>query len=215
MSGKNLSNVNPKTPENKPNRLWQQQIIEALLFSSDQPITTAELAKNSNLTLARIREIIKDLNMLYQKNGHCFFIHHKTATLSGNNNKNVALIKNDTPNPAEESWQMRTLPELGSWLKNSHSAKLMAISPKAMETLTIIAYRQPITKTKIDKIRNADSGYIISILLKKNLIKMRRLNKVAGRPLSYHTTDLFLSMFGFESLNDLPNTKELDSIIEV
>jgi segregation and condensation protein B len=83
------------------------------------------------------------------------------------------------------------------------------LSRSALETLAIVAYRQPIIRPEIDQIRGVDSGWVLRTLLEKDLIKIMGRRDIPGRPIVYGTTQVFLELFGLNTLSDLPNLKEI------
>ena len=90
----------------------------------------------------------------------------------------------------------------------------MAISKAFIETIAIIAYRQPISRSEIEFIRGVDSSGVLKTLLMKNLIKISGRSNTPGRPLLYKTTQQFLEYFGLNSLNDMPKMKEIEQLLD-
>lgn len=108
--------------------------------------------------------------------------------------------------------QIRTKSDLAGYIQKLKSGRPRRLSPAALETLAIVAYRQPVVKSDIDKIRGVDVTPTIKTLLDRNLIKIIGHQATVGQPALYATTDEFLKVFGINSLEDLPSLKELDEI---
>lgn len=111
-------------------------------------------------------------------------------------------------------FQFRTRPELSAWVKKLKGAKPASLSPAALETLAIVAYRQPIVKAEIESIRGVDVGAPLKGLLEKKLIRIVGRKDVPGKPIIYGTTKKFLEVFNLKELTDLPTMRELKEITE-
>jgi segregation and condensation protein B len=109
-------------------------------------------------------------------------------------------------------FQFRTRPELSTWVKKLKSAKPHSLSPQAMETLAIVAYKQPIVKSEIESIRGVDVGGPLKNLLDKKLVRIVGRKDVPGKPIIYGTTKKFLEVFNLKDLLDLPNLRELKEL---
>ena len=109
-------------------------------------------------------------------------------------------------------FQFRTRPELSPWIKKLKSTKPHSLSPQAMETLAIVAYKQPIVKSEIESIRGVDVGGPLKSLLDKKLIRIVGRKDVPGKPIIYGTTRKFLEVFNLKDLLDLPNLRELKEL---
>jgi segregation and condensation protein B len=164
------------------------QIIEAILFSSQYALTPKQIAKSLGIKkTGEIREAIKELNIFYQTHNRSFFI-QKVA----------------------DGFQLRSDPKFKKWIKRGQIVKTIQLSPSVLETLSIVAYNQPVTRSEIEEIRTVDSTYSLRSLLDKSLIKIAGKKEIPGRPLLYKTTNYFLELFGFEALNDLPRPEDFD-----
>jgi segregation and condensation protein B len=106
-------------------------------------------------------------------------------------------------------YQFRTKPRWAEWIARLKKVKAVKFSQAALETLAIIAYRQPIIRSQIEQIRGVDSGWILRTLMEKGLIKMTGRKELPGRPIVYGTTQTFLELFGLSKLSDLPTIKEI------
>ncbi|HPQ67645.1 MAG TPA: SMC-Scp complex subunit ScpB [bacterium] len=111
-----------------------------------------------------------------------------------------------------EGYQMRTPPENQEWVKMLVQYKPVRLSKAALETLAIIAYRQPVTKTEVEKIRGVDCSSGIAKLMELNLLKILGRQEIPGRPFIYGTTPEFLEVFNLSSLEDLPSLKEIEEL---
>lgn len=165
----------------------EKSIIEALLFVSNNPISRDELKEVlKDITNEKIEELVNELNEEYLKNERSFHIEE----IAG-------------------GWQMRTLPQFSKWIKElldvQHRERLSA---PALETLAIIAYKQPIAKAEIEGIRGVNADYILHALLDRGLIRIVGRKDVIGRPFLYGTADQFLEHFGLSNLKDLPGVSE-------
>ncbi len=111
--------------------------------------------------------------------------------------------------PVADGWQLRTEARLAVWVAAIRGGKPVRLSRPALETLAIVAFRQPVTKGAVDDIRGVDSGGVLRMLLDRGLVKMLGRSEDPGRPLTYGTTPAFLELFGMRSLADLPTLKDL------
>jgi segregation and condensation protein B len=105
--------------------------------------------------------------------------------------------------------QYRTKPHLAGHINRLKKAKPVKFSPSVMETLAIVAYRQPVIRPEIERIRGVDCGWTLRVLMEKGLVKMMGRKDLPGRPMIYGTTQTFLELFGLNSLTDLPTLKEI------
>ena len=108
----------------------------------------------------------------------------------------------------------KTKPEYFDVISGSLKVKPLKFTGPQLETLSIIAYKQPITKNEIDAIRGFDSGSTIKFLLEKNLVRVAGRKEIVGRPLIYKTTDYFIEVFNLKNLNDLPSIKEMEDVVK-
>jgi segregation and condensation protein B len=107
-------------------------------------------------------------------------------------------------------YQFRTKPQWAQWVNRLKKTKPVKLSQSALETLAIIAYRQPVIRPTIEMIRGVDSGWVIRSLLEKGLIRIVGRKEIPGRPLIYGTTKTFLELFNLNALSDLPTLKEVE-----
>ncbi len=109
-------------------------------------------------------------------------------------------------------YQFRTRPEYAEWVKKLKKIKPFSLSQPSLETLAIVAYKQPILRTEIEKIRGVDSGGVLRTLLERKLIKILGKKDVPGKPLVYGTSKRFLEMFSLKDLSSLPTLKDLSGL---
>ncbi len=169
-----------------------KNIVESLLFAYAEPISLKELnlALNNNYSSEEIECVINSLINEYRQN-----------------KRGIQIIK------LENKYQMCTNKEYSSYIKNLLEPKRKkTLSQATLETLVIIAYKQPITKIEIENIRGVKCDKTIQTLLENNIIKEAgRLNKI-GKPIIYKTTDEFLRILGIESLKELPSMSNYEKI---
>lgn len=175
-----------KVSASRPDDLMR--IVEALLFSSREPLSVERLVKVlGRVGKARVREAIEQINREYEEADRPF-----------------RLIE------AAGGYQVMTNPEFAPWLARLISSKgEERLTRSALETLAIIAYKQPITRAEIEAIRGVHAGQALKVLLEKNLVKIAGRAEILGRPMLYATTRLFLDHFGLKSVKDLPKRSEL------
>jgi segregation and condensation protein B len=111
--------------------------------------------------------------------------------------------------PVGEGWQLRTEPRLATWVAAIRGGKPFKLSKPALEALTVVAFRQPVTKGAVDDLRGVDSGGVLRSLMDRGLVRLLGRSDEPGRPLTYGTTQAFLELFGMRSLADLPTLKDL------
>jgi segregation and condensation protein B len=158
-------------------------LMEALLLSTHSPLTAGRIAELMDLpTTKPIRKGIKALNESYEQTGRCF----RVEQVAG-------------------GFQLLTLPEYGEALQRLHQKEIDAkLTKAAIETLAIIAYKQPILRAEVEAIRGVACGETIRSLMEKHLVKIAGRAEEPGRPILYGTTKRFLELFGLNSLKDLP-----------
>ena len=166
----------------------QKGIIEALIFASSDPISLNQLVKLSNLTKNSVEDIISELNDDYLDTRRSFRI------------ENIA-----------GGYRMFTLPEFHSFINQAGIVeRTQKLSQAALESLAVIAYKQPITRAEIERIRGVDCGGVLKNLMSKNLILLDGRSSAPGKPLLYRTSDYFLEYFGLPSLDHLPPLSEIE-----
>jgi len=164
-----------------------KRILEAVLFSSSRPISSSQLAEVSGAANGRdVRKALKELQQEYEAEERSFAIEE----LAG-------------------GFQVLTRPEYDSYIARLHSRQQDdTLSKAALETLAIVAYRQPITRAEVEDIRGVGAGHILRSLVEKRLLKVAGKSDELGRALLYGTTKQFLQVFGLRSLSELPKRSE-------
>ena len=179
-----------------------REVIEALLFSAVKPLSIRELRdaladagqsdELSSNEFAKIKEAevaaaLEELKIEYLQSARGFQLAEKA-----------------------QGWQLVSNPECARWVSRLFPASKPArLSPPALETLAIVAYRQPVTRADIEAIRGVSVEGVLQSLLERGLVKISGRAEVPGRPLLYETTDFFFEHFGLRSLDELPNAHEL------
>lgn len=167
-------------------------ILEAVIFASDSP-----------LSVDRMREILPDvekseITRLLQE-----LVHEYETKRGGFLLQEVA-----------GGFQFRTRADLSYWIGKLMKGKAAQLSHAAMETLAIVAYKQPVVKSEIDRIRGVDGGSSLKGLLEKKLVRIMGRKDVPGKPMMYGTTKKFLEVFNLKDLAELPTLKELKDLHE-
>jgi len=163
-------------------------ILESLFFVSDSPIrleTLVEILPESNKEA--ILEGIRQIQAEYE-----------------NPSKGIELTE------IAGGYQFRTKPDWAEWVSRLKKVRAIKLSQAALETLAIVAYRQPVIRPAVEEIRGVDSGSVLHTLMEKGLIKMMGRKDLPGRPIVYGTTKAFLELFGLNTLSDLPALKEIE-----
>lgn len=175
-------------------------IIEALIFASDDPIPADEIIKaikeidgdDISINIADVDNCANELNEKYKTEESSF-----------------QILK------IAEGFVFGTKPEYAKYVGYLSTEKSKRrLSQAALETLAIIAYKQPITKPEIETIRGVNSDYILNTLLEKNLVTIKGRAESMGRPLLYGTTVEFLKYFGLNKITDLPKPREIEEIVK-
>lgn len=180
-----------------------KQILEALLISSQKPLSPGELREalsaaaqeESELTSAFKRTKEPEITLALE----ALAIEHEAA------DRSFRLVC------VAGSWQFVTRSEYAPWLRAlvGHKPRAPRLSQPALETLAIVAYRQPLTRAEIEQVRGVSVDGVMQTLLERGLIEATGRAEVVGRPMNYGTTPLFLEYFGLRSLDDLPAADEL------
>ena len=173
-------------------------VAEALVFAADRPVASREIASvysdvtgNDAPSDGDVLEAVTSLNEVYEASGRVFRIERWAA---GFRMATISLVA----------------PYLKSFFNKERTRKL---SHSLMETLAIVAYRQPVTKPEVDFVRGVDSGYALGKLMERGVIDVVGRSDSLGRPLIYGTTGSFLEQFGLGDIDDLPNLREVEEIL--
>ena len=177
------------------------RVIEALLFGAQKPLSIREItaairsaeddefASNefTRVKEAEVAAALEQLKIEYIEQGRAFQLTEKA-----------------------EGWQLATDPSFAKWLRQLFPApKPARLSAPALETLAIIAYRQPITRADVEAVRGVNIDGVLQTLMERGLVKIAGRAEIPGRPLLYETTQFFLDHFGLRNLDELPNVEEL------
>jgi len=174
------------------NNKESDKIIESLLFASSEPLSQTLLSQIFDNPIPLIKETVERLNQFYLKYEKPYHI----DKIAG-------------------GYQLVTKPEFEIWIRRLlGKSNRLILSAAALDTLAIIAYKQPIGRYNIEAIRGVDSSGVIKTLLSRNLIMIKGRGDGPGRPLLYSTTKFFLEKFGLDRLSDMPKLKEVSEIIE-
>jgi segregation and condensation protein B len=162
-------------------------LLEALVFASDTPIKANELAKLASAPLKLVKELLGELKQDFSVRGV-----HLDEVAGG--------------------WVFRTSAQYAPFIRDLTKQKPVRLTRAQVETLAIIAYRQPITRPEVDDVRGVDSGPVLKLLLERDLVRILGKRDEPGRPLIYGTTNTFLEFFGLKSLKDLPTLREFTEL---
>jgi len=162
--------------------------VEAVLFSADRPLAPRRISDIAALDGVRtVRQAVAELNGRYERDGRSFRI----VEIAG-------------------GYQMQTLPEFAELVARLHTSRSEArLSQAALETLAIVAYRQPVLRADVEAIRGVACGEVLRKLMEKNLVRIAGRAEEIGRPMLYGTTNHFLEVFGLAGLKDLPDAEAL------
>ncbi|MBI5560443.1 MAG: SMC-Scp complex subunit ScpB [Deltaproteobacteria bacterium] len=167
-------------------------LIEALIFTSEGPLTFDRLAGVlEGEKREEIREVLKELIEDYNGGKRGFYIEEVAG-----------------------GYQLRTRPELSPWLKRLFKIGMQKMSKASLETLAVIAYKQPVTRAELEGIRGVDSAGVLSTLLERRLVRIAGRKDEPGRPIVYGTTKEFLETFNLKDLASLPTLKEIETLKE-
>jgi segregation and condensation protein B len=165
-------------------------IIEALLFASDKPLAIKEIhGVLPDVKSVEIAGALRVLKYEYEAMGRSFALHEVGG-----------------------GFQFRSRPEYGAYILKMLQASPARLSRATMETLAIIAYKQPVLRQEIERLRGVDVGGILKTLLEKGLVKIMGRKNLPGRPLVYGTTRKFLEVFDLKDIESLPKVKELKAL---
>ncbi len=169
----------------------QRKIVEALIVASEEPVSALKLADIvPACSAAQVRDLVKELNVDYEAQGSAFEIWEVAG-----------------------GYQMRTRPVYSGYIQQLQKLRPMRLSKPALETLAIVAYRQPVTRAEIEHVRGVDAGAGVRTLVERKLVRIAGHRETPGRPMLYATTKRFLELFGFSSLKDMPTLRDLQELI--
>ena len=167
-----------------------KNILESLLFVAQDPLSIDRLKKILESVDGRtLRQILNELAAEYDARNSGFYLREVAG-----------------------GFQLRSRPEYNPWIKRLIQPNAPRLSKPALETLAIVAYKQPIIRSDVEHIRGVDCGGILRMLLERNLVRVLGRKEIPGRPLIYGTTKLFLEVFDLKDLKDLPSPKEIEAL---
>jgi segregation and condensation protein B len=165
----------------------QRRIAEALILGSPEPVSAQRLAEIvPGVRAAQVPDLVGEINAEYAEQRRAFEVVE-----------------------AAGGFQLRTLAEFGPYLQQTLSSRPLRLSQAALETLAVVAYRQPVTRAEVEHVRGVDVGAVLRSLLERRLVRIAGHREVPGRPLLYATTRRFLEVFGLPRLEDLPTLRDL------
>ena len=168
-----------------------RRIIEALILASPEPISPQRIAVVlGSIKPGDIKKHVGALNELYQQEDHAFEIWEVAG-----------------------GYQFRTRPDYAAYVQQLHEQRPARLSRAALETIAVIAYRQPLTRAEVEHIRGVDAGAVLRNLIERKLVRIAGHKEVPGRPMLYATTRRFLEVFGLKSLDDLPTLREVEDLV--
>jgi segregation and condensation protein B len=166
-------------------------IVETLLFLAERPLTVEELRQASGVEAERLEKALDKLTGHYRE-GPCGIVLHEVAG----------------------GWQLRSSPDNSAFARRFLKVKPQRLTRAALETLAIIAYRQPVTRPEVEEIRAVDCGAVVKALLDRKLIKILGKKEEPGRPILYGTSREFLEFFALKDLASLPTLREFHELSE-
>jgi segregation and condensation protein B len=167
-----------------------KNIIESLLFVAEEPLTIEQIKQVLSLPDTKlIRQTLNELMGDYEDRQGAFGLHEVAG-----------------------GYQFRSRPEYVPWIKRLLQPKPSRLSKAALETLAIIAYKQPMIRSDVEHLRGVDCGGVLRMLLERKLIRVLGRKEIPGRPLIYATTKQFLQVFDLKNLKDLPSPKEIEAL---
>ena len=162
-------------------------LLEALVFASDKPMKAIELARLASAPVKQVRELMEELKGSYVRRG---------------------IVLDEIAGGG----LFRTNVEFAPFVRELTSERPVRLTRAQVETLAIVAYRQPVTRPEVDDIRGVDSGATLKLLLERDLLRILGKKDEPGRPILYGTTTQFLEFFGLKSLKDLPTLREFTEL---
>lgn len=170
-----------------------ESIVESILFASDRPVSLASLKlvfKGTNIDSKKLRRVLDTLAVEY-----------------AGGRRGVTL--EEVPG----GYQLRTKIDNMEFMRRTLKARPFKLSGPALETLAIVAYKQPLVKSEVDVIRGVESGHLLRALMEKNLVCFEGKSELPGRPMQYGTTRKFLEIFGLRNLKELPTLSQIDELL--
>lgn len=170
-----------------------RSVTESILFATDKPLSLAVIKQSFKGTQVKSKDLREALTALQDEYAQSY--------------------RGFTLEEVGGGFQLRTKPDNLKYLRNSVKAKPFKLSGPALEVMSIVAYKQPVTKSQIDEIRGVESGHLLRALMEKHLVSFGERSDLPGKPMFYETTRKFLEIFGLRNLHELPSLAEIDQLI--
>ncbi|MGH7288111.1 MAG: SMC-Scp complex subunit ScpB [Myxococcota bacterium] len=165
--------------------------MEALVLGAPEPVSAQKMAEVvPGLDAEDARALVAELGREYEEQGRAFEIWEVAG-----------------------GYQLRTRPEYASYLRLLHRERPLRLSRAALETLAVVAYRQPVTRAEVEAVRGVEADAVLKNLLERQLVRIAGHREVPGRPMLYGTTRRFLEVFGLGELEDLPTLREVEQLL--
>lgn len=164
--------------------------IEAILLTSSEPVSPGRLLGGLGLTGRDVREAVDGLNRQYEEGGHAI----RVAEAAG-------------------GFQLVTAEAFAPWVRRFQDRGPVRLTQAGLETLALVAFKQPVTRAEIDSVRGVDSAGVLRTLLEVDMVRIVGRSEGIGRPMLFGTTREFLVHFGLKGLSDLPKPKELEELL--
>lgn len=192
MDSENLTTEHLMDKQNMTPEDNTKSILEAILFAASEPISVKQFQHAiPGLNVREIRKALAELRDDYQQMNRSF---HLIEIANG--------------------YQICTRPEFSEWLRKFYIQQVrVTLSPSALETLAIVAYKQPVTRSDVSTIRGVNSDSVINALVEKDLVCVSGRKEGAGRSLLFSTTDTFLQQFGLKDPSELPSLDEIEQLL--
>lgn len=172
-------------------RSQQKQIVEALIVAAGEPVSAARLAEIvPGLEASDVPGLVAELRGEYEAQGRALEIWEVAG-----------------------GYQLRTHASVAPYLRLLHRERAVRLTRAALETLAVIAYRQPVTRAEVEHVRGVEAGPVLKSLVDRKLARIAGHREVPGRPLVYATTKRFLEVFGLPRLDDLPTLREVEELL--
>ena len=171
-------------------RAEKRQIVEALLLAAQEPLPAARIASViPRATPKLVGELVAELDEEYRKHERAFELREVAG-----------------------GFQLRPRADFAGYLQQLQPERPTRLSPAALETLSIVAYKQPVTRAEVERIRGVDVGAVLRSLVERKLVRIAGHREVPGRPMLYATSKRFLEVFGLAGLDDLPTLRDLQEL---
>ena len=165
-------------------------VVEAILLTSSEPVSPGRLLGGLGLTGRDVREAVEGLNRQYEEGGHAI----RVAEAAG-------------------GFQLVTAEAFAPWVRRFQDRGPVRLTQAGLETLALVAFKQPVTRAEIDSVRGVDSAGVLRTLLEIDMVRIVGRSEGIGRPMLFGTTREFLVLFGLKGLSDLPKPKELEELL--